>query len=144
MKRSPLKRKSALKANSPLKRSRKRIRRVSKKRQRLRKQVKPDEDAFLEEFPACFYCGSTREVRIDHIVSGTGGRPVALSHRAAWNAACWRCNSGKWAGSGDKMFARKLAVKRKHDPAWYDLELCCRLRGKWIEQGEVDDEGHFD
>jgi hypothetical protein len=106
------------------------MRNKSNKTARIDYRLKPLIAAFLEEFPFCWYCGSSFNVNIDHIISGTGGRPAAKPHRATFNAACGTCNTGKWSGSGEKLITDKYAIKRFYDPVYYNRPLCNALRGR--------------
>lgn len=119
--RKPLKRYTELKrvplarGDSQLKRSG-RLRPVSKKRAKQKRQMKPLEQLYLDANPHCqFHLGGKGEegipaIEIHHLVSGSAGKPRAEKMPQTWIATCRDCHREY---QSNKQRAKELACKWK-------------------------------
>lgn len=106
----------------------KRMRRVSLKRQRLMRLVSGPRRAFLAEFPVCWACSDEPSAHVHEMASGPD-REKALEDRAAWFAVGEKCHrvihlTSKWP------LEKQLAVKKKYDPEHYNRVRVNKLRGR--------------
>ena len=81
-----------------------------KKRAKLMREISPEREAFLIEFPRCWRCGSSWEMTVHEILRGTS-RGAALPERCCWFAACWNCNGGQLNDLDIWPPARQMALK---------------------------------
>lgn len=104
------------------------MRRVSKKRARLMREVAAKRRAFREEFPECVVCGSpTTEV---HEMACGSHREKALAERCTWLPTCTYCNQHKLDGYQEFPIVRQLALKWVLDRESFDLLLFNEIRGR--------------
>ena len=110
-----------------------RMRRNTPKRASKDRKAKPGRQAFLAEFPWCWYCENAPSECVHEMASGTGNRPAAFGLRFTWGAACGDCNCHRLTDNGESgewPHARQLAVKRINDKTHYDRVGFNRLRGR--------------
>jgi len=114
------------------------MRRLSPKRQREARSVKPERVAFLQENPLCWLCGKP-STEIHEIASGPARRK-AFQHAETWIATSHLCchdTLQTWP------IAMQYALKLIRDPKHYDRKLCNVLRGRMpnaITADEVETE----
>lgn len=75
-----------------------------------------------------------------HEIARGSHRAEALHHRACWLRLCRACHEAIGDASAWPV-AAQLALKKVHDPQWYDRELVNRVRGRApesITEEEVD------
>ena len=104
------------------------MRKKSKKRAKLDRQLRPIEQEWLAKFVTCWACGGF-VTGIHHMAKGSH-RPLAIEKKFCWFAACWYCNSGQLEDYSIWPLARQLAHKRLHDPENYDRPAFNELRGR--------------
>lgn len=105
------------------------MRRISPKQQKLNRTYREDRKAFLVEFPVCWFCGA-KSTEVHELANGNGIRNLAFGDRAAWCAACRRCNTHELTDKAKYPIARQLAVKLLRDPNYFDLSAINAMRGR--------------
>lgn len=105
------------------------MRRQSKKRQALMREVSDGRCDFIREYMKCWVCGTDRALTVHEIACGPA-REQALSERAAWMVACAPCNCGPLHDKTLWPVARQLALKAWYDPDHYDRVKVNLLRGR--------------
>jgi len=123
MKRSPLNRRT------PMPRSTKPLRRVSRKRARQDRQLDHRKQFRAEHFPClCWYCGERQATDVDHGL----GRPNHPNrhHIAHLIASCNECNVGK-VSTAKKRDGEFRQIKMRYDPGNYDEAIWNELMGCW-------------
>lgn len=104
------------------------LRKVSKKRAKLMRQVKPERDAYRAEFRMCQLCHRKLAQHVHEIASGPA-RQRALEVRAAWLSLCEGCHR-RMHDYSDFPVSRQCAVKFLADAECFDLDVINRLRGR--------------
>ena len=120
--RSPLKRKTELKRPG-------RLRRVSKKRAKLMREVSGPRADYVREFGRCAVCGTTENLHVHEIACGPA-REASLSEPCTWLVACNFCNSKTLTDYSKWSIEKQLARKAVLDPARYDRRRVNELRGR--------------
>lgn len=103
------------------------MRRVSKKRQKLMREVKPIRDALRTEVGCCEICGSSRGTLDVHEIGRGQFREACLGERCALLVVCRRCHDDELSSTKRWPEARQLALlllRRKKD---FDLTAYLQL-----------------
>lgn len=122
------------------------MRRVSKKKAATVRKANEARAEFLREFARCFACGLGENqvwppCAVHEMASGPA-RYAAIQQRAAWLVLCGPCHARLHAENWSVAY--QLALKKKHDPAYYDRRLVNTLRGRAPEavtEDEVNEAG---
>lgn len=102
------------------------MRRVSKKRAKLNRQVKPLRDQYRWEFPKCQVPWCKAAATELHEISRGAARGASLGERASWLHLC----SFDHKQMDITPIACQLAIKAIADPDGYDRETVNALRGR--------------
>ncbi len=120
---------------------RKPMRRVSKERSKLMREVAAWRGCFIIDMRQCQICGkklvwresdpitSVRSLSVHEIAKGPC-RSEAMKHRECCLVACDICNCGPLCDYKIWPIERQLAVKLLTDPEYFDLELFNKVRGR--------------
>jgi hypothetical protein len=116
MKRTPLKR-----STTPMKRSR--LKPVSRKYAKMKREVNPARRAYVEEIGSC-PCG---QPAVDcHEICAGGSKQSGMRNRFAWLALCRECHD-KYQGTN---MSSQYAMKALQDPTHFDRVGLNILRGR--------------
>jgi hypothetical protein len=121
------------------------LRRVSKKRAKLMREVKEWQKDYVEEMGVCAVCDRDREeletigsvitryfgagLNVHEIAKGPH-RAEALKHRACCLVVCNQCNCCQLCDYSVWPIERQLALKLLTDPQHFDLDLFNKVRGR--------------
>lgn len=97
------------------------MRPVSKKRQRLMRQVKPIRDGLREEVGCCEICGRSRCALDVHEIARGVHREACLGERCALLVVCRRCHDDKLSHVAEWTEARQLAILAESRPLDFNL-----------------------
>lgn len=106
------------------------MRSYTKLRAKLNREVAAMRADYLKEFPICVVCWQFVASQVHEITRGTAGRPLSIGESATWLALCTFCNTSRLCDYSKWPIERQLAVKLRHDPERFDLEVIWRIRGR--------------
>lgn len=116
------------------------MRPVSKKRQKLMREVKPIRDALREEVGCCEICDNPRGTLDVHEIGRGVYREACLGERCALLVVCRRCHDEKLSYASEWPEARQLALLARRRPLDFNLTLFleitspCAMRRIEIEE----------
>lgn len=105
------------------------MRRVSKKRSRLQREVGPMRRDFVLNAGACWTCRKARATDCHEMASGSH-RELALSERCTWLAVCTMCNCYRLTDKVEWPLVRQLAIKWINDAEYFNVEKFNLIRGR--------------
>ena len=108
---------------------------MSRKRAKRLREVKPVRDAFREENPWCQWPGCNARAEVLHEIARGAARGKALDQPAALLHICHQHHTH---AHNKPSVVRDLKVKQIANDGTYDLAKVNELRGRVIEQSEVD------
>lgn len=103
------------------------MRAVSKKRQKLVREVKPIRDALREEAGCCDICGNSRGTLDVHEIARGVHREACLGQRCALLVVCRRCHDEELGYASKWPEARQLALLAQKRPRDFDLTAYLQL-----------------
>lgn len=106
------------------------MRRLSKKRARLDRQLRQQRSDFVAEYPQCMCGCGERATACHEMACGWSNRPQAIQHRFCWLSLSDYCNQYEFTNYAKWPLERQLALKWIHDREHLDLVAFNRLRGR--------------
>lgn len=103
-----------------------RLKHTSKQQAKRQRDHRPARQAFLVEFPTCWFCGAMA-TDVHEITNGPC-RKAAYSERCTWAATCNECNCHVLTDKRKWPVARQLAVKWINDREYWDLDKVNEIR----------------
>lgn len=103
------------------------MRPISKKRQKLIKQVKPIRDGLREEAGCCDICGTKYGILDVHEIGRGPCRAICLGERCALLVVCRTCHDEKLSNTKEWPEARQLALLARQRPASFNLQAYLEL-----------------
>lgn len=104
------------------------MRRVSKKRAKIERDMRAERRAYLLEFPQCVVCWMGSQCV--HETACGSHRGQAIQEPSTWLATCNDCNCHQLTDYAKWPLVRQLAMKWCYDRARFDLLAFNMIRGR--------------